>query len=116
MRVLLDECVPQRLRHDIVGHEVRTAPEKGWASKTNGELLRLAEAEFDVFVTTDQRLRYQQNLAGMKLAVVVLVAPRNKLELLRPLVPELLRILPVLKPGEVRDVGALPPTPPRTEN
>lgn len=79
-------------------------------------MLRLAEAEFDVFVTTDQRLRYQQNLAGMKLAVVVLVAQRNKLELLRPLVPELLRILPALKPGEVRDVGALPPTPPRTES
>ncbi len=105
MRVLPDECVPQRLRHHIVGHEVHTVPDMGWTSKTNGELLRLAEPQFDVFVTTDQRLSYQQNIAGMAIAVVILVAARNKLEPLRVLVPDLLRILPGLKPGEVRRIG-----------
>jgi len=93
MRLLLDECVPKRLRHELVGHEVCTVPEMGWSGKKNGELLRLAESEFDVFVTTDQSLKYQQSVTGMDIAVVVLIASRNKLEFLIPLVPELLRVL-----------------------
>ena len=106
MRVLLDECVPQRLRHDIVGHLVNTVPAMGWASKTNGDLLRLAEANFDVFVTTDQRLSHQQHVADMAIAIVVLIARRNKLQLLQPLVPELLRVRPLLEPGQVKRIGA----------
>ena len=79
MRVLLDECVPRRFRRELPQHEVRTVPEMGWASKQNGELLRLAQSRFDVFVTTDQRLSYQQSVASVAIAVVVLVARRNKL-------------------------------------
>jgi hypothetical protein len=105
MRVLLDECMPQRLRSDIVGHDVRTVVEMGWVSKKNGELLGLASALFDVFVTTDQRLSYQQNVAGMSIAIAVLIAKRNKMELLRPLMPELLRRLPEMRPGEVSRIG-----------
>ncbi len=93
MRVLLDECVPRRFRRELPQYEGRTVPEMGWASKENGELLRLAQSRFDVFVTTDQRLSYQQSVAGVAIAVVVLVARRNKVEFLRPLVPELQRVL-----------------------
>lgn len=106
MRVLLDECVPQRLRHDLAQHEVRTVPEMGWAGIQDGELLRLAAAQFDIFVTTDQRLSYQQNIDTFDLAVIVLIARRNKLELLRPLVPDLLRAILEVQAGQVRRVGS----------
>jgi hypothetical protein len=105
MRVLLDECVPQRLGREIVGHDVRTVADMGWASKKNGELLGLAQGLFDVFVTTDQKLSYQQNLTGISIGVAVLVAQRNKIEFLRPLLPELLRRLPDMRPGEVSRIG-----------
>ncbi len=105
MRLLLDECVPRRLRRELPNHEVRTVPEMGWAAKENGELLRLAESHFDVLITADQKLRYQQSVSGRNIAVVVLVAPRNKLEFLRPLVPQLERVLLQVKPGELKEVG-----------
>lgn len=62
MKILLDECVDRRLAKDIVGHEVKTVPQMGWATIKNGELLTLAEREFDVFVTVDRNLSFQQNL------------------------------------------------------
>ena len=65
MRVLLDECVPRRFRRELPQYEVQTVPEMGWASKENGELLQLAQSRFDVFVTTDQRLSYQQSVASV---------------------------------------------------
>lgn len=105
MRVLLDECVPQRLRHALTDHAVQTVPQMGWASKKNGELLRLAEGEFDALVTTDQRLSFQQSVASFAIAVIVLVAHRNKIEFLLPLIPELERALGEVQPGEVRRVG-----------
>src|SRR5690348_8522288 len=105
MRVLLDECVPRRLAHELPEHEVRTVPEMGWASQKNGALLALASGKFDVLVTTDQHLSYQQSVANFAIAVVVLVARRNKLEFLQPLVPNLLRAIVEVKPGEVRRVS-----------
>jgi predicted nuclease of predicted toxin-antitoxin system len=105
VRLLLDECVPKRLRRELPAHEVRTAPEMGWGGKENGALLAVAESEFDVLVTVDQKLKYQQSMAGRNIAVVVLVARRNKIDLLRPLVPDLERILDEIKPGELREVG-----------
>ena len=105
MRLLLDECVPKRLRRELSSHDVHTAPEMGWAGKENGELLGLAESEFKVLVTVDRKLRYQQSVVGRNIAVVVLVARRNKIEFLRPLVPELERTLTEIKPGELREVG-----------
>ena len=62
MRVLLDECLPRRLKRDLVGHDVRTAPEMGRASKSNGELLGLAVGQFDVVLTAGRNLSYQQDL------------------------------------------------------
>lgn len=93
MRVLLDECLPRRLKRELVGHDARTVPEMGWASKRNGELLALAAAEFDVFLTADRNLSYQQDVSSFDIAVVVLVAPSNSIEELRPLVPRILDAL-----------------------
>jgi len=75
-----------------------------WASRKNGDLLRLAEVDFDVLVTTDQQLSYQQSVGVRNIAVVVLIAHRNKLEFLQPLVPALERTLLEIRPGEVRRV------------
>jgi hypothetical protein len=73
MRILLDHNVPAPLRYFLTGHEVETAYEQGWAELTNGELLRTAEeAGFDALITTDQSIRYQQNLTGRKLALIVI--------------------------------------------
>lgn len=77
MRVLLDECLPRKLKQDIRAELVKTVPEMGWASIENGALLRLAEAEFEVFLTRDRNLEYQQNLQAFGLAVIVVVAPSN---------------------------------------
>ena len=106
MRILLDECLPKRLKRDLVGHDARTVPEMGWASKRNGELLALAETDFEVFVTVDRNLAFQQDIGRFKLGVVVLVAKGNRRSDLLPLVPELLDILPGVTPGQVVKVGA----------
>ncbi len=105
MRVLLDECLPRRLKRELGGHQVRTAPEMGWASKTNGELLVLAAAQFDVFLTSDRNLSYQQNVAAFDIAVVVLVARSNRIDDVRPLVPRILEALSTANAGTVTVVG-----------
>jgi len=106
MKVLLDESLPRPLKRELSGHEVMTVPEVGWAGKDNGELLQLASLEFDVFVTADQGLQYQQDLSGYDIAVVTLVARTNRLEDLKPIVPRLLEVLPALKAGEVVSLAA----------
>jgi predicted nuclease of predicted toxin-antitoxin system len=93
VRVLLDECLPRRLKGALIGHEARTVPDMGWASKRNGELLRLAEKDFEVFLTVDQKLQNQQNLARFKIAVVVMVARTNSILDLQPLIPAVLTCL-----------------------
>ena len=93
MRVRLDECLPSRLKREIVGHDARTVPEMVWASKRNGELLVLAAAEFDVFLTVDRNLSTQQDVSAFNTAVVVLVARSNSIDDLRPLAPQLLKAL-----------------------
>ncbi len=77
----------------------------GWASQENGALLALASGKFEVFVTTDQRLSYQQAVAKFSIGVIVLIAKRNKLTFLQSLVPELRRALTAVRPGEVRRLG-----------
>jgi len=80
MRVLIDEQLPRHLAHELTAHEVRTVQQQGWAGLTNGELLRRAAEEgFEVFITADQNLEFQQNLARSGLGVFVLVAPNNAL-------------------------------------
>jgi hypothetical protein len=72
MKILFDHGTPAPLRRSLAGHEISTAYEMGWAKLSNGDLLAAAEKSFDVFITTDQNLRYQQNLAGRRLAILVL--------------------------------------------
>lgn len=104
MKLLLDECLPKKLRQGFKGHEIKTAPEMGWAGKTNGELLELAASQFEAFITADQNLTFQQNLEKAKLGVLVLVAPDNKLETLISLIPEALEKLKEVKPGAIQYV------------
>ncbi|MGH8605068.1 MAG: DUF5615 family PIN-like protein [Gammaproteobacteria bacterium] len=101
MRILLDECVDRRLAKDIIGHDIKTVAEMGWTSKRNGELLELAEQAFDVFITVDRNLSFQQNVPGFGIAVIVLRASSNRLADLRSLVPKLIESLPKAKYGEV---------------
>ena len=99
-KVLLDECVDRGLLAEITGHETRTVPEAGWASFKNGELLGRAQTEYDVFVTTDRNLMFQQNLPKFDIAVVVLAGKTNRLGDLLPLVPKLLDSIASAKPGK----------------
>jgi predicted nuclease of predicted toxin-antitoxin system len=99
MKVLLDECLPRRLKRELPGHTVSTVPEMGWAGAKNGALLRLAETTFEVFVTIDQNVAYQQNLRSVVLAIVVLVAANNRLDTLRPLMPRAAAALHTVRPG-----------------
>jgi hypothetical protein len=105
VRVLLDEQLPRQLAQELLGHEVRTVQQQGWAGLSNGELLRrAADAGFDVFLTGDQNLEFQQNLVRSSLRVIVLVALSNALEDLLPLVPSILRSIPDAQPGQVQRV------------
>ncbi len=101
MRVLLDECLPRRLKAHLVGHQVITVPEAGWAGKKNGELLRAASRSVDAFITIDSNLAYQQHLVGLPFAVVVLSARSNRLPDLLPLVPQVLAALVAAQAGQV---------------
>lgn len=102
MKVLLDECLPKRLKREVEADFVQTVPEAGWASKKNGELLRFAEVIFDMFLTNDQNMEHQQNLQKFDLAFVVLVAPTNDIEDLKPLMPAANEALKTIKAGEVK--------------
>ena len=102
MKILLDECVDQRLRFLFSGHDCETAAYAKLAGLKNGELLAAAEAaDFDAIVTTDQEIPYQQNLASRKIAIVVLCAPTNRLADLRPLMPLAIQSLNAIQPGQV---------------
>ncbi len=105
MRVLLDECVDWRLSRFIVGHDVKTARQMGWSAIANGQLLALAAQEFDVLVTVDHNLAFQQNLAAYNIAVIVLRARSNRLRTLQSLVPDLLAAIPAATPGAATYVG-----------
>lgn len=104
MKLLLDECIDRRFAKDLTGHEVRTVPKSGWAGIKNGELLTLAEKEFDVFITVDRNLSFQQDLPKFNIAVLVLHAISNRLADLRPLAPKILAILPTLTSGKAERV------------
>jgi hypothetical protein len=108
MRILLDECLPRKLKRSIVGHDVATVQERGWSSKKNGELLRLMDGMVDVFLTSDQNLRYQQNLAPIHFSIIVLVVPDNRLPSLQPLMPQVQSLLDTITPGTVIEV--VPPS------
>ena len=104
MRVFLEECVDWRLSREIEGHDVKTARQMGWTAIKNGELLTLAAAHVDVFVTVDRNLAFQQNLRSLPLAVIVLHARTNRLADLRLLLPKLLDAIGSAKRGVLSSV------------
>jgi hypothetical protein len=105
MRILLDESLPSELQSELPGHTVRSVQQQGWSSLKNGELISRSAGQFDAFLTADQNLQYQQNLKTLPIAVVVLVARTNRIRDLRPLLPELLRVLSRLEPRTLIRVG-----------
>jgi hypothetical protein len=106
MRLLLDESLPYRLKAVFPGHQVNTVPEMGWKSLSNGELLGRASGLFQVFLTADKKLQYQQNVARFDIAVLVLSARQNRFQDYEPLIPRLLEALSRIRPGEVIRVSA----------
>ena len=102
MKILLDESLPVRLAHELPGHKVATVTQEGWTGKKNGELLRLAESKFDVFITADQNLQYQVNLMRAKIPIIVLIAKTNRFDDLKPLASKVLAEFKNLKKGIIR--------------
>jgi hypothetical protein len=105
VRVFLDECIDWRLSREIVGHDVRTARQMGWTTIKNGELVVLAAEQFDVFLTVDRNLAFQQRIVDLPIAVIVLRARSNRLADLKPLASQLLAALGEPKRGRVVFVG-----------
>jgi predicted nuclease of predicted toxin-antitoxin system len=107
-RVLLDENLPKGLARELPSYAVSTVHDEGWKGIANGDLLKRAAQHFDVLVTADQNLQYQQNLEAAELGVVVLVAHSTRLQDLTPLVPALIEAIESVEPGELRRVGNRP--------
>ena len=99
MRILIDESLPRYLKQVLVEHAVFTVQEMGWAGIRNSELLAKAESNFDVLLTADKNLRYQQNLSGLALAIIVF--PSNRLSVVKTLAPQVKDALSVIRQGEI---------------
>lgn len=106
MRILLDESVPGRLGPLLTGHTFITVQRKGWASIKNGKLLALAAGEYDVLLTADKGMEYQQNLATLPVAILIVLARSNRIEDLAAAVPAILAALAALPPKTLRKVAA----------
>ncbi len=100
MKILLDECVPWPMHKLLVGHDCTTSQKRGWGGVKNGDLLRLAEGEFDLFITSDQNIRYQQNIAGRRLPILELST--NDLRRIRAAAAEIFAAVANIQPGEFR--------------
>jgi len=108
MKVLIDENLPRKLAGHLNGHECRTVAECGWAGKKNGELLSLAENQFDVLLTLDKNIPYQQYLRLGRIAILIVRAPSNRIQDLLPVIPDCLVALQSIEPGHVVRVGNTP--------
>ncbi|MEO8306965.1 MAG: DUF5615 family PIN-like protein [Pseudomonadota bacterium] len=106
MRVLLDECVPKRLRRDLPGHDVVTVVEMGWSGVKNGKLLALAAAEFDCFLTVDSNIETQQHLPDLPVAVLLARVVRNDPATLQSMTPAIRQALAAIQPRQFLTVGA----------
>jgi predicted nuclease of predicted toxin-antitoxin system len=108
MRVLLDECAPRQLKTFLTthGYDCDTVQEMGWSGISNGELLTLAEASFDVLVTIDKGIQHQQNVTGRKIAIVIVRGRSNRLAHLRPNFPACADALKSIQSGQVIEVGS----------
>jgi predicted nuclease of predicted toxin-antitoxin system len=106
MRILLDESVPIRLGSLLLGHDVSSVQRQGWAGIKNGKLLALAAAQFDVLLTADQGIEYQQNLAALPMAVLIVSARSNRMADMAPMAPKILEALVQLPPRTLHKVTA----------
>jgi predicted nuclease of predicted toxin-antitoxin system len=106
LRVLIDESLPIELADELPGHEVVTVHEQGWLRLRNGVLLRAAvSAGFTVILTADSKLRYQQNLSKIGISAVVVVHVRNRIEDLRPLIPQIIDVIATIEPGQAVEIA-----------
>ena len=106
MRLLLDECVPRPIKRELIGHDVHHVVDLGWSSKRNGELLRLmVDSRFEVLLTVDRNLQFQQNLSASGVGVVLVLSRTNRLKELRPLVPAMLDAIARVSLGALITVG-----------
>ena len=107
MRVLIDECLPAGLTEPfaVLGHECETVRRAGYGAKKNGELLSLMEGQWDVLLTNDRNIKYQQNMSGRNVSILVLCAKSNRIKDLLPLVPACAQALLSILPGSVVEVG-----------
>jgi len=107
MRILIDECIDERLRNSLTGHDCQTARHAGLAGLRNGDLLKAAEvAKFDIFLTVDQGIEYQQNLAAKKIAIIILRAKSSRLKDLLSLMPTCLAHIQSIRPGQIVKIAA----------
>lgn len=104
-RVLFDENMPRKLRRDLPEFQIRTAQEQGWSSYKNGQLLARASEQFDVFLTIDQRLRYQQNVPKFRIGIVVIEVPDTRISYIRSLLAEIRDAITRVNAGEVIIIG-----------
>jgi len=103
MNVLLDECTPRALKRRLPHLKIHTVQDMGWSGVKNGKLLALADPQFDVFITTDKNLRYQQNLARLKLAIVLL--PTNRVNVVIALIPKIEEALKTIRSGDFIEIA-----------
>jgi predicted nuclease of predicted toxin-antitoxin system len=109
MKILIDECLPDALKENIavLGHECQTVRKAGFGSKKNGELLTLAEAHWDVLLTSDRNIKYQQNMTGRRVSILILCAKSNRMTDLLPLIPACAQALLSLETGRIVEIGPL---------
>ncbi len=100
MKLLLDECIDRRLMREFVDYDIKTVPQMGWSGVKNGKLLTLAQKEFDVFITVDRNLSFEQNLLKFDIAIIVLQTRSNRLADLKLLVPNILAVLDTATKGK----------------
>jgi hypothetical protein len=106
MRILLDECIDERFRNSFLAHDCQTARYAGFAGLENGALLNAAEtSKFDIFLTVDQGIEYQQNLTHRRIAIIILRAKSNRLKDLLTLVPLCLAHIETVQPGNIVRIG-----------
>ncbi len=101
MKLLLDECVTRHLKRDLVGHDVHTVEDAGFKGLENGELLKAVSGAYEVLITVDRNIPYQQNISGLNIAILILAAKRNSYVRLKPLVSRALSALETMKVGDV---------------
>ena len=109
MKILIDECLPDELKGTFtgLGHECQTVRMAGYGSKKNGELLALAEGRWEVLLTSDRNIKYQQNMTGRSVSIMILRAKSNRMKDLLPLMPACAEALLSIQPGQVLEVGPL---------